>query len=76
MATDVLLLVVHPSEELHPIQVAGYARMSPSKKHRVFLNLMNGIRELKIVGLRAQHPEWSEVELRRELARIVRNGRT
>lgn len=67
---------MHISEELHPIQVAGYARMTPTQKHRVFLVLLDGILGIKREALRQQHPEWSEVEVRREVARMVRYGTT
>lgn len=50
--------------------------MTPTQKHRAFLRMLNGGLALKRHSLRQQHPAWSEHEIRTELAKLVRDGRT
>jgi hypothetical protein len=58
-------------EPLHPVQIAGFKRMTPAQKLQMVADLYaTGIR-LKAAGLRMRHPDWTqeqaEFEARRSL---------
>ena len=44
--------------------------MSPTQKLRAAERLYHSARQLKTAALRAQHPEWSDEELRRVVREI------
>jgi len=67
---------MHPSEELHPIQVAGYARMTPTQKHRYLVQMIERTRVLSEIGIRGRHPDWPADRVKAELLRMVRHGDT
>lgn len=58
-------------EPLHPIQVAGFRRMTPAQKLQMVADLYHtGIR-LRMAGLRMQHPDWPEERIAREARRSL-----
>ena len=58
-------------EPLHPVQIAGFRRMTPAQKlHRVAELYDAGIR-LKAAGLRLNHPEWPTERLLFEARRSL-----
>jgi hypothetical protein len=50
--------------------------MTPQQKLRVALRLYHSVRQLKAAGLRAQHPEWTEADIREKLRDIMLHART
>lgn len=58
-------------EQPHPVQVAGFKRMTPAQKLQMVADLYHAGIALKAAGLRMQHPEWTqekaEFEARRSL---------
>jgi len=61
---------------MHADQKHILGAMTPEQKLRVALRLYHSARELKAAGLRAQHPEWPEVEIRAKLRDIMLHART
>lgn len=61
-------------EPLHPIQIAAFARMTPTEKHRVFLGLVHCAREISRNSLRTRHPGWKKEQIESALARITLHG--
>ena len=48
---------------VHPEQIKIFQAMSPSEKLHAALRLYYSARQLKVAGLRKQHPEWSEKKI-------------
>ena len=48
---------------VHPEQIKIFQAMSPSQKLQAALRLYYSARQLKVAGLRKQHPEWSEKKI-------------
>jgi hypothetical protein len=44
--------------------------MTPEQKLRVALDLYYSARELKAAGLKNQHPEWSEDDVRQKVREV------
>jgi hypothetical protein len=63
-------------EQSSPEQIEIYRRMSGEKRLRVAERLYWSAWKLKIAGLRAQHPDWSEEEVKRETRRVFLYART
>ena len=61
-------------EAIHPVQIAAFRRMTPAQKLAQVVRMYHAGIELKIIGLRMQHPDWSEEQLRRESQRISTYG--
>jgi hypothetical protein len=58
-------------EPIHPVQLEGFKRMTPAEKIRMVEQLhYTGIR-LRMVGLRTQHPDWTEQQLELEARRSL-----
>jgi len=55
-----------PEEDLHPVQVEIYRRMSPAQRLAVAMSLTRTLVEGNVRYLRSLHPDWSDVDLRRE----------
>ena len=60
----------------HPKQIEIWRKMSAAEKMDVFERLMQDVRALKAVGVRRDHPDWSEDEVDREVARFILHART
>jgi hypothetical protein len=52
---------------MHPDQRRSYQSMTPEQKLQLMLDLYYSARELKTVGLRMQHPDWSEEKIRQKV---------
>lgn len=58
-------------EPIHPVQIEGFRRMTPAQKLQMVCDLyQSGIR-LRVAGLRAGHPDWTEQQLEREARRSL-----
>lgn len=60
----------------HPLQVAAWRAMGASRRSELAADLRRQARGWKRSALRTQHPDWSEADLGRELARIYLRGNT
>lgn len=65
-----------PDEQASPKQIEILRAMSGEQRLRLAERLYWSARQLKIAGLRAQHPAWSEDRLQAEVLRIFRHART
>jgi hypothetical protein len=63
-------------ERTSPEQFEVFRRMTPERRLALGESLYWSARELKAAGLRAQHPEWSEADIAREVTRIFIHART
>ena len=61
---------------MHPEQKRIYQSMTPEQKLEVALRLYYSARELKAAGLRAQHPDWTEEQIRDKVREIFLYART
>ena len=52
-------------------QRAVWERLGAEGRLKLALEMSEFVRKLALVGLRARHPEWSDAELRREVARMA-----
>ena len=63
-------------EPMHPVQIAGFRKMSIGRK----LELITMMREagigLRIAGLRMRHPDWPEEKLEIEARRAAMHAST
>jgi hypothetical protein len=59
------------SEAIHPVQLEGFRRMTPEQKLRAVCELYQAGIELRMAGLRMQHPQWPEERLEREARRSL-----
>jgi hypothetical protein len=62
-------------EQTSPEQFAIYRRMTPERRLAVAEGLYWTARHLKEAWLHAQHPDWSDAQISREVTRIFRNAR-
>jgi hypothetical protein len=65
-----------PDEQTSPEQIEAFRRMPPERRLALAEQLYWSARELKAAWLRAQHPEWSEAEVAREVTRIFLHARS
>ncbi|HJN72843.1 MAG TPA: hypothetical protein QGF58_02815 [Myxococcota bacterium] len=59
------------SEEAWAVQVALLRRAGPSERLRLTLQMCDDARQLTRDGIVHRHPEWTEEQIRQELARLV-----
>ena len=59
------------SPEAAEIQASIHRRMTGEERLRLAVEMSVTARELTLARLRAQHPEWSDRELKRELLRYA-----
>lgn len=55
---------------LHPEQTLLYQQMSAEQKVQCILSLHKTAWELKLCGLRSQHPDWSEERLHQKVREL------
>jgi len=67
---------VLPDEQTSPEQFEAYRRMTPERRLVLAEQLYWSAREWKATGVRAQHPDWSEQQVAREVARIFLHARS
>jgi hypothetical protein len=65
-----------PDEQTTPEQFEAFRRMSPARRLELPEALYWEARELKKVGLRAQHRDWTEEQISREVTRIFLTARS
>jgi hypothetical protein len=65
-----------PDEQTSPEQMEAFRRMPPERRLALAEQLYWSARELKAAWLRAQHPDWSEAEVAREVTRIFLHARS
>ena len=58
----------------HPLQVRAWRAMGASKRSELAADLRRQARGWKRSALRAQHPDWTDNQLERELAQIYLRG--
>ena len=51
---------------MHPVQIAGFRKMSIAKKIEIITMMRETGIGLRIAGLRMRHPDWSEEKLETE----------
>ena len=61
---------------MHPKQKLIFKSMTPEEKLKVALRLIYSSRELKAAGLRVNHPNWTEEEIRKKVREIFLYART
>ncbi|MGH7563405.1 MAG: hypothetical protein ACREK5_03165 [Gemmatimonadota bacterium] len=59
------------SPEAEAIQTSIHRQLSGADRLRMALEMSLAARELSLSRLRSQHPDWSELELKRELLRYA-----
>ena len=57
------------NEPLHPVQIAGFKRMSPREKLEMVAQLYHSAIRLRMAGLRMTHPDWTDERLEFEARR-------
>jgi hypothetical protein len=64
------------AEELNPLQIDLYRRMSFREKYRLSLGLARLARQTRLAAYRRNHPEWPESKLHQAVAREFARSRT
>ena len=59
---------------IHPVQIASFRRMTMGQKFEQVVQMYRMGVDLKMAGLRMQHPDWSKEKLRREAQHIITYG--
>ena len=62
-------------EQASPEQIAIFRRMTPERRLAVAEQLYWSAREMKAAWLRAQHADWSEEQVAREVTRVFLHAR-
>jgi hypothetical protein len=65
-----------PDEQTSPEQIESFRRMPPERRLALAEQLYWSARELKAAWLRAQHPDWSEAQVSREVTRVFLHARS
>jgi len=65
-----------PDEQATPKQIEILRAMPGEQRLRLAEGLYWSARRMKIAGLRAQHPDWSDDRLQSEVRRIFLHART
>ncbi len=55
---------------MHPVQKRIFQSMTPEQKLKVAQRLYYSTKELRAAGLRAQHPDWTEEQIRDKVREI------
>lgn len=58
-------------QELHPLQLEAFKRMTPAEKLRMVCTLYHAGIRLRVAGLRLVHPDWSDERLEMEARRSL-----
>jgi hypothetical protein len=61
---------------MHPEQVKTFKSMTPAMKLRLAERLYYSAHRLKEAGLRAQHPDWSEAQIKQKVREIFLYAQT
>ena len=54
------------SNPMHPVQIAGFRKMSIAKKFDLITTMRETGIKLRIAGLRLRHPDWADEKLETE----------
>ena len=65
-----------PDEQTTPEQIEAFRRMTPERRLELAEGLYWSARGLKAAWLRAEHRDWSEEQVSREVTRIFLHART
>lgn len=65
-----------PDERLHPVQIAGYKRMSAEQKLDLMVAMYRTGLTLSRAGLRMRHPDWTAEQVDLEARRRLLHART
>ena len=71
-----ILLVMLADEKTSPEQIELFRAMTGERRLQLAEQLYWSARKLKLAGLRAQHPDWTEAQLNAEVRRIFLHART
>jgi hypothetical protein len=63
-------------EATSPEQIKIFRSMTGQERLRLAERLYWSARKLKAAGVRAQHPDWTEDQIKAEVVRIFRHART
>jgi len=63
-------------EQASPEQLAIFGRMAPERRLSLAEQLYWSARDLKAAWLRAQHADWTEEQIAREVTRLFTHART
>jgi hypothetical protein len=63
-------------KEAQEVQREIFRKMSPARKVELAFELYDTAKKLKAVGLRAQHPDWSEEQIADKVREIFLYART
>ena len=64
------------NEPMHPVQIAGFRKMSVARKIEIITMMRETGIGLRIAGLRMRHPDWSEEKLETEARRAAIHAST
>jgi hypothetical protein len=56
---------------MHPVQIAGFRKMSVAKKFDLITTMHETGIKLRIAGMRMRHPDWSDEKLETEARRTA-----
>ncbi len=59
---------------ISPEMAAIYRQMTPTERLQIGFGMWRAARKLVAAGVRQQHPDWSEEEMSREIARRLSHG--
>lgn len=59
---------------ISPEMAAIYRQMTPTERLQIGFGMWRAARKLVAAGVRHQHPDWSEEEMSREIARRLSHG--
>ena len=59
------------SQDVAALQVDIYKKMTGAQRFAIACDMSDTVREFALARLRQQHPEWSDLDLKRELLRYA-----
>jgi hypothetical protein len=71
-----ILWLMLPDEQSSPEQIEIFRAMTGERRLQLAEQLYWSARRLKLAGLRAQHPDWTEEQLNAEVRRIFLHARS
>jgi len=63
-------------ESIHPVQLEGFKRMTPAQKLQMVCDLYDAGIQLRVAGLRLEHPDWPQERLEFEARRSLLHAGT
>jgi hypothetical protein len=65
-----------PDEQTSSEQIESFRRMPAERRLALAEGLYWSARELKAAWLRAQHPDWTDIQVSREVTRVFLHARS